>query len=63
MRKRCRDFLVLKHNPGIIVSFNLKLLHNKTSTERMSVAFDSQTETDCNLKKLGSGFYVKLPCC
>ena len=56
MRKRCRDFVVLKHNPGIIVSFNLKLLHKKTSTERMSVAFDSQTETDCNLKKLGSGF-------
>ena len=56
VKKRCRDFLVLKHNPGIIVSFNLKLLHNKTSTERMSVAFDSQTETDCNLKKLGSGF-------
>lgn len=56
MKKSCRDFLVLKHNLGIIVSFNLKSVHNKTSTERMSVAFDSQTETDCNLKKLGLGF-------
>lgn len=56
VKKTCRDFLVLKHNSGIIVSFNLKLLYNKTSTERMSVASDSQNRNGLQPEKIGLRF-------
>ena len=53
MKKRYRVFLVLKHNKGIIVSLNLKLLYNKTSTTRMSVDFDSQNRNGLQPEKIG----------
>lgn len=61
MKKTCRDFLVLKHNSGIIVSFNLKLLYNKTSTERMSVASDSQNRNGLQPEKIGLRFLSEAP--